>query len=91
MQFKPEKVKEFLDIIQEKKEKIRAFEGCTYFELYTDKKTPGLFFTYTKWRSEADLEVYRHSELFQATWSRTKLLFSEKPLAWSLHSIIAIS
>ncbi|MBL7795100.1 MAG: antibiotic biosynthesis monooxygenase, partial [Saprospiraceae bacterium] len=36
------------------------------------------------WDDEAALERYRESELFQATWERTKALFAEKAEAWSV-------
>jgi autoinducer 2-degrading protein len=91
MTFQPEKISEFLTIITDSKEKIRNFKGCTFFELYSDKGNPSLFFTYSKWESEDDLEMYRKSELFSVTWSRTKVLFSEKAQAWSLKSVIALS
>ncbi len=90
MTFHPEKVNEFLSLILETKEKIRASQGCCFFELYSDKAKPGLFFTYTKWRSEEDLEMYRKSDLFAGTWAKTKVLFSEKAQAWSLNSVTVL-
>ncbi len=41
-------------------------------------------FTYSYWESEAHLNTYRHSDLFRETWAKTKVLFADKPEAWSI-------
>jgi heme-degrading monooxygenase HmoA len=41
-------------------------------------------FTVSIWESEDDLNAYRNSELFENTWAKTKVLFNDKPEAWSL-------
>ena len=86
MGFEPEKVSDFLAIFDASCEKIRAFPGCQYLELLRDESHPHRFFTYSWWKEASDLENYRRSELFRNTWAATKVLFSEKPEAWSLHS-----
>ncbi len=43
-----------------------------------------MFFTYSHWNREEDLETYRKSELFQTVWSDTRKLFRAAPTAWSL-------
>ena len=90
MNFQPDKVNEFLSNFEIIKNKIRAFEGCEFLELYRDKTNRNTFFTYSYWRTEQDLENYRSSDLFKGVWKTTKALFSDKPEAWSvdkLHSI----
>ncbi|TXD85183.1 antibiotic biosynthesis monooxygenase [Subsaximicrobium wynnwilliamsii] len=90
MSFEPSKIQEFLMNFDANKRQIRAFEGCEFLELYRDKNNKDLFFTYSYWQTEADLEHYRHSELFKKVWSKTKPLFNAKPEAWSvnrLHSL----
>lgn len=84
MTFHPGQVDAFQEIFQENKDKIRGFEGCKFLELYRDLKQRNIFFTYSYWESEAALENYRHSELFQEVWKQTKQGFSEKPAAWSV-------
>jgi hypothetical protein len=33
------------------------------------------------------LEAYRSSELFEQTWAETKILFDDRPQAWSTHVV----
>ena len=84
--FQPERVTDFQTIFEESKEKIAAFEGCQYLELLREKSKGNIFFTYSFWESEEALNNYRHSELFQTTWAKTKLLFSDKPEAWTVYT-----
>ncbi|SMO44311.1 hypothetical protein SAMN06265350_10252 [Solitalea koreensis] len=83
MSFQPEHVETFLEIFEASKGKIRNFEGCYHLELLNDTTSPNRFFTFSKWESEDHLEIYRHSELFLTTWAATKILFNDKPEAWS--------
>ncbi len=71
-------------MFEKKKALIRASKGCQLLELYQDKKNPELFFTYSYWNTEQDLENYRNSEFFISTWQQTKLYFNGKPEAWSV-------
>jgi len=87
MSFYPEKITEFLDVFHQNKEQIRNFNGNTFLELYQDKGNKSVFFTYSIWKSENDLENYRKSELFREVWANTKVLFNDKPQAWSVNKI----
>ncbi len=87
MSFSEKHIEDFLVNFEENKSKIRNFKGCRLLELYQDKTNPNIFFTYSYWESENDLEFYRQSELFKSVWSKTKLLFNEKPEAWSVDKI----
>ena len=87
MNFKPEKNKDFLTIFNANKMQIRTFPGCLHLELWNDKSEPNIFFTYSFWKNEAALEAYRNSELFKNTWAKTKVLFNEKPQAWSVEML----
>lgn len=84
MVFVPEKVNDFLKVFNASKDKIRTFEGCTNLELLNDIENKNIFFTYSYWQSEGHLNKYRDSQLFKETWSKTKILFSAKPEAWSV-------
>lgn len=85
--FKKEKVETFLENFEKNKLKIRNFSGCHHLELWRDTHQPNTFFTYSYWESEEKLDAYRHSEFFKNVWSKTKILFSEKPQAWSINVI----
>ncbi|GAB4125788.1 MAG: putative quinol monooxygenase [Raineya sp.] len=86
MCFQEDKTQDFLEIFEESKHQIRAFEGCLHLELWQDAHLPNVFCTHSRWIDESYLEAYRQSELFRSTWSKTKMLFSEKPQAFSLKS-----
>lgn len=87
MNFKADKTDEFLSIFNTNKKKIRNSNGCSHLELYRDKTNPSIFFTYSYWDKEQDLENYRNSELFKAVWAKTKVLFNDRPEAWSVDRI----
>lgn len=81
--FQAELVPDFMAIFEESKDKIRAFDGNLHLELLQDVAQPTVLFTLSFWENEAALERYRQSELFRATWARTKALFADKPAAWT--------
>jgi len=90
MTFRPEEIQAFHEIFDSSKQKIRAFPGCQHLELHQDPADPRVRYTYSHWRSQDDLNAYRHSELFGQVWPRTKALFAEKPLAYSLQHMETI-
>ena len=81
--FKKEHIDTFKSIWSESKARIAAFEGCHFVEMLQSKNPENVCFTYSLWDDENALNKYRHSELFQMTWARTKILFDDKPEAWS--------
>ncbi len=83
MTFLPEKTEDFLAIFNTSKNKIRNFDGCLHLELWQDADNPNVFTTHSHWENAEALENYRQSELFKTTWANTKVLFAEKPQAWS--------
>ena len=87
LSFHPEKVDEFLSNFNQQKTYIRKSSGCRLLELYRDKTNPNVFFTYSYWEKEQDLEAYRHSDLFKGIWAKLKVLFNDKPLAWSVDKL----
>ena len=87
MTFKSEKVADFLNVFEEVKAKIASFEGCNEVKLLRDTNDERIFFTISKWQHPDYLELYRQSPFFADTWSRTKLNFDDKPLAWSLEDV----
>ena len=90
MSFHPKFIKDFLIMFDEKKMLIRNTNGCKLLELYQDKNNPEIFFTYSYWESESDLENYRNSELFKDTWAQTKTYFNDKPQAWSVDKKVSL-
>lgn len=90
MSFHEENIPIFLENFDSIKEKIRGAEGNRLLELYQDKNNPCIFFTYSYWETEADLENYRQSNLFDEVWTFTKKLFNDKPEAWSMDKLVSI-
>lgn len=84
MEFKPEHTDAFLAHFNSIKTLIRNFPGVQHLELHRDAGLPHVFYTYSVWDGEEDLETYRHSELFKTTWAQAKTWFGGKPQAFSL-------
>lgn len=87
MEFRPDEIPTFLANFEKVKDKIRSFPGCKFLELYQDKNNKAIFFTYSRWLKEEDLENYRNSTLFKTVWSETKPLFQERAQAWSVNTL----
>ena len=90
MSFAEENIDTFLENFHKNKNDIRNFDGCRFLELYRDKNNPNIFFTYSYWEDESDLENYRHSDLFKNVWAKTKPLFNDKPQAWSVDKLVSL-
>lgn len=84
MTFHPDKVNDFIIIFKTNHTKIASFEGCKHVELL---QQDNLFFTFSIWESEGHLDAYRQSALFANVWGQTKVLFSEKPEAWTTQQL----
>ncbi|NMH23961.1 putative quinol monooxygenase [Flavobacterium solisilvae] len=90
MSFHEENIPKFMENFNLIKEKIRNSPGNRYLELYQDKNNPEIFFTYSFWETEEDLENYRKSALFDEVWTFTKKLFNDKPEAWSVNKLVSL-
>ena len=90
MCFHSDKTKEFLNNFEAQKLEIRNFKGCQFLELYRDQNNTNVFFTYSYWNNETDLNTYRNSKLFKSIWSKTKPLFSSKPETWSVDKLYSL-
>lgn len=84
MEFDPGKVAAFRALFTQQQQQIRNFPGCLHLELWEHGASGNTFFTFSQWESEAALENYRQSPLFQETWAATKPLFNAKPAAWTV-------
>jgi hypothetical protein len=90
LHFKDEKIEDFKNLFEERKEKIRHFPGCSYLELWQDEHDKAVFYTYSHWGNPSHLEDYRISELFEETWAIVKPWFAQKPMAFSTNSIVKL-
>ena len=87
MTFQPDKIEAFKSIYALSNDQIRNFEGCEHVELLQADQEKNIFFTYSIWQSEAHLDAYRHSPVFEKIWGATKVLFGGKPEAWTVNEI----
>ena len=83
MTFQSDKVDEFLSVFDASKLAIRNFPGNHGLKLLQTEGKPNQLSTYSIWETEDCLNEYRHSALFEETWAKTKVLFSDKPVAFS--------
>ena len=90
MSFAEENIPAFLENFEIIKDKIRNAPGNRLLELYQDKNNKCIFFTYSYWETEEDLENYRNSELFNTAWAFTKKLFNDKHEAWSVDKVVSL-
>lgn len=84
MDFQPAYADDFLEHFRGIAGQIRQFPGVRHLELHRDASQPNVFYTYSKWDGEDELETYRQSDLFKSAWSQAKCWFQAKPQAYSL-------
>lgn len=87
MTFNEDETKKFLAVFHKHSNQIRNFNGCEGLILLRDINNSNIFFTYSHWLAESDLENYRNSELFANVWETVKKYFSAKPEAWSCETL----
>ena len=87
MTFDQDGVETFLDIFNQSKTHILSMKGCQHLELWRDVNDSNVFVTHSHWESEADLNNYRSTEFFKKLWDKTKTLFTEKPIAFSVERV----
>jgi len=84
---KPEEINNFRKNFDVVKTQIVSFKGCTHLELLEEVSKSGVYFTYSIWDTEDNLELYLRSGLFLETWQSVKPLFAAKAEAWSTVSV----
>jgi len=87
LQFLPEHCQAFLTVFEDRRARVVGFNGCRSLKLMNDAQNSCVFYTFSCWESEAALEAYRTSEVFQTLWYVIKPWFSEKAQAWSMNPI----
>ena len=90
LKFESKNISLFQKVFEESKKEIRSFKGCSHLELYQDKNDETIFFTYSYWNEEKDLDAYRNSDFFKSVWRKTKVLFADKPEVWSVNKVSSL-
>lgn len=88
MTFREKDIPVFLEIFNNSCSRIRNAAGCINLQLLQSESDHRIMFTISEWETEEFLEKYRSSELFQTTWAKTKVLFAEKPEAWTTAAVV---
>ncbi|MBT8055236.1 MAG: antibiotic biosynthesis monooxygenase [Xanthomonadales bacterium] len=84
MEFQPAHAEDFLAHFKTVAANIRNFPGVQHLELHRDVGQSNVFYTYSIWTGENELEAYRQSDLFRSAWAQAKSWFADKPQAFSL-------
>jgi quinol monooxygenase YgiN len=84
LEFKPEHAGAFGPYFSNVRQHIAAFPGCMELSYYRDAEHANVFYTYSVWQRAEDLEAYRKSEFFAATWKTVKPFFAAPAQAFSL-------
>lgn len=87
MTFRPETIEDFKAVFHDSASQIKAFPGNGGLQLLQSSENKSIFFTYSIWENDEALQAYRNSSLFDTTWAKTKVLFGDKPEAWSTDSL----
>ena len=74
----------FIRLFDKYKAQIAGAEGCLGVKMLRSDEH---FFTYSRWESEAHLNAYRHSTVFEEVCPQTTALFSGKPKAWTCEEL----
>jgi quinol monooxygenase YgiN len=90
MTFQMDKAEAFKAFFEERKDKIRHFEGCLHLELWQDAIHTNIFFTCSHWNDGAALAHYRNSAFFTKTWQQTRQMFAAKAEAWFINQVAAL-
>lgn len=91
MEFHKETIDQFEALFSRYQSRIRHFPGCLALELHGDPENEYVRYTHSRWDGTDALHAYRHSELFGVVWPQTKLLFAQKPVAYSLSLLQEVS
>ncbi|MDB5225929.1 MAG: antibiotic biosynthesis monooxygenase [Bacteroidota bacterium] len=67
---------------------IRRQPGCNSLQAWQDIHNPDIFFTYSIWDREDDLEAYRNSAFFLQFWKTVKPWFRDKAEVWTFNKIV---
>ncbi len=78
MNFRPEEVENFLTIFHQSKDKIRHMPGCKHLELWNSQSDASIYYTYSIWDSEDDLNN---------CWLKSKLICVMKKISPLLKNI----
>ncbi|MBI4648104.1 MAG: antibiotic biosynthesis monooxygenase [Bacteroidia bacterium] len=81
------KIDDFVSFMESVRDHMLAFNGCEHWEVLNDKTNKNIFFSYSIWKSEKELEAYKYSTLYKQIWSTCKQWFTKESQAWTVDNI----
>jgi len=87
MTFRIEKSDDFENYFLTIKDQVVGQPGCYGVKLFKEKEETGIFFTYSHWDSENDLNNYRQTEIFGKIWPTVKRWFASKAEVWTVDEL----
>lgn len=87
MSVKKDKVKDFVRYFEKYNEEIKIFDGCEHHDFLEDKNDASVFFTYTTWKSERQIERYRRSETHRLHKQKLQEFYEKDDSAWTVEKI----
>ena len=78
---------EFIKYINSIHDEIFQFTGCHNMEVLNDKDDPKVFFIYTIWKNETELNKFRNSSFNRNFWNTLQDLCESRPEVWTVENI----
>lgn len=88
MTFHQDKCASFEQYFEEIKDKVGNQPGCHGVKLLKEASNSGVYFTYSIWDSQIELDAYRFTPLFKVVWPKVKDWFAARPEAWSTNVLL---
>ncbi len=66
---------------------VRRVSGCMHNDIFRDKNKDNVFYSYTIWNSEEDIEKYLNSQYYKEIWNDLWDYFKIEPQAWKIDNI----
>ncbi|NOZ46012.1 MAG: antibiotic biosynthesis monooxygenase [Chlorobi bacterium] len=87
MSIKKDKVADFIKYFEIFNEKIKKFDGCEHHDFLEDKNAQNIFFTYTTWKTERQIERYRRSETHRLHKEKMQEFYNKEDTAWTVEKM----
>lgn len=66
---------------------VRRVSGCMHNDIFRDRNNDNIFYSYTIWSSEEDIERYLKSMYYKEIWGDIWDYFKKEPMAWKIDNM----
>lgn len=84
MHIKTKDIVKFRDTFTNYQSQIKDFKGCMQHDIFCDKEKEEIYYSYTIWDSEKNLNKYRKSTLLKEINTNIIQYCSKDPQAWTI-------